>query len=329
MGSWNGTCGVTQLPIFYGNKIRAFVLSYQITELSPIEGGGTCYSNDIWKPLVSSVQGTYNDYGNIENIVSNVGSDLLQKKLRSILLPFEEEYEEVTPIESMPLQEMLYWIERNKANYKNYSGEKAPLGVMLVLEDIYQAMISFYGSQIGVYRNPVKYSEYEYMPIRTIYEKLVEEAYLDLLAIAKLTDNNESVLRAFQHSQNFWGTGYLCHESYFNYLSDLAQQNVAYEDDRIQQIKNIIVNDMLFSSALSDARKMWMPQCGQGSQNAELLIYKAIAKATNNVIKKRERQDRKEGIDFPDENGYYPYMLEHNAKLRSADGDQKIFSEKT
>jgi hypothetical protein len=64
MGCWNGTCGVSGLPIRAGEKIRVFILQYQNNE--QIEGGGSCYSNHLWTPYGPAIEGTYDDYGGIE-----------------------------------------------------------------------------------------------------------------------------------------------------------------------------------------------------------------------------------------------------------------------
>lgn len=59
MGCYNITCGISQFPIFHGQKTVNFII---------VENGwGTpvrpCYSTDTWAPLPVPIFGEYNDYG--------------------------------------------------------------------------------------------------------------------------------------------------------------------------------------------------------------------------------------------------------------------------
>ena len=62
MGSFDGTCAVSGLPIGAGDKVRWLVLG-----ANPyFEGGCACYPHDIWYPRSLPVRAKCNDYGSIE-----------------------------------------------------------------------------------------------------------------------------------------------------------------------------------------------------------------------------------------------------------------------
>lgn len=62
MGCWNETCGLTNLPIFYGEKTCAVI----IEELRPYNK--SCLSAENWCPIGPAIWGNYSGYGYIEDI---------------------------------------------------------------------------------------------------------------------------------------------------------------------------------------------------------------------------------------------------------------------
>ena len=62
MGCWNETCGLTNLPIFNGEKTCAVI----IEELRPYNK--SCLSAENWCPIGPAIWGNYSGYGYIEDI---------------------------------------------------------------------------------------------------------------------------------------------------------------------------------------------------------------------------------------------------------------------
>lgn len=83
MGCWNETCGITQMPIEGGDKVRMFLL---VEAEHWDEGGALYYSTDLWKPFGLPLKGTYDEYGRIENIEEDALSDLLLQSLKEIIV---------------------------------------------------------------------------------------------------------------------------------------------------------------------------------------------------------------------------------------------------
>lgn len=325
MGNWSETCGVTQLPINAGNKVRLFILVHQAPE--EIEGGGTCYSNDIWAPFAPAIQGYYDDYGGIEKIVEDHSTEIILNKLKNVWIPFTKEFEEVPSVEDMKLGEALHFIERGYAKIKDLWDKEAHLGMMMVLEDVYQAMIQF--DPIVPHHNRDSRT-YCYKPCSQMYQEEFNKWYVKIsdrikslkglqgydglmLSIRDLL-TEDSIL--FSHSYRDSPR-----KVYRESIVNLAEQEVPLSDPRVQQIAAPLLEMVSFENSFVRARRMWTPQTGKGSQQNELDIYAAISKAASGVIKKRLRQDKRDGCEQPDKNGYYPYMLEHNAKLGSGNGD--------
>lgn len=66
MGCWNGTCGITQLPILAGDDVVLFFIGQP--KIDESAAGGFCYSTGLWAPMSLPFYGKYNDYGMVEGI---------------------------------------------------------------------------------------------------------------------------------------------------------------------------------------------------------------------------------------------------------------------
>lgn len=81
MGCWNGTCGLTGLPIIHGDEMFVFpiVESYR---------DSFCYSTALYRPSVMPFRAKYDDYGGGEEC-SGVGLELLIEGIRENLVELE------------------------------------------------------------------------------------------------------------------------------------------------------------------------------------------------------------------------------------------------
>lgn len=334
MGCWSETCGVTQLPINYRDKVRLFILVHQASP--EIEGGGTCYANDIWAPFAPAIQGTYNDYGGIEDIVEDNSTEIILKKLKSIWVPFTKEYEDVPSVENMELGEALHFIERGYAKVTDSWKNKVHVGMMMVLEDIYQTMIKF--DPIVAHHN-YEAKTYCYKPLSQMYQGEFDKWYM------KISEKLESLKGAKGHDSLVFAIRELLTEDsiifshsyrdsprkvYREAVVDCITKGVPLSDPKVQDIASSLLEMIRFESSFVCARRMWTPQSGKGSQQNDLDIYAELNKSISNIMKKRNRVCARDGLDKPDKQGYYPYMLEHNAKLsKESNGDKKVPTKKT
>lgn len=77
MGSWNGTCGLTQRSIGASDKVVAYVILFNSNVVDD------CYSQSIAQPISFPIHGRYNDYGCIEDVADTFGA-------RSTLVMFNQ-----------------------------------------------------------------------------------------------------------------------------------------------------------------------------------------------------------------------------------------------
>lgn len=318
MGCWNETCGVTQLPIKYGDKIRAFILMDN-TYKGKVKGGGNYYPNDEWVPFGIAIQGTYDDYGGVEDIVENETTQLMLDTIKdgwSIDGEDKSRYS-IPDTKDLKLSDVLNGVERGAARYNTISQKDKTLGIMYVLEEVYQSMMDF--NPIGTH---FKEPGFEYKPERNIFfEELknwYEKALKDFASLPSENDKTRFFFRMVaadiffaRHRDN--GLCYVLRNKFI----ELIEAVVPFDDAKVQAWCQPLWEMSHFQYTMMRARKLWHPQSGKGSQDRDLDIYKKLQEAANRVIMKREQESEENGNEKPDENGYYPYMLEHNAKIHS------------
>lgn len=289
MGCYNETDGITQLPINYGDKVRVFILAYQNHE---IEGSGTSYSNEIWCPLSVGIQGTYNDYGGIENIVENFDTEIIINRLKEGLVYFKGK---------ITIENIVYELQ-DPVYFKLPMVKESQLGVMFVLEEIYQAMVSFDPIKAHYLSSGYKYKSYSQIlkeDFKYWYETLVNKNLFDRCEFF----SSDSRDRA--------------HIPYREMLLDLHEKNTPFEDDKIQTICKSLTEFAMFNHSMHAGRKFWHPQTGKGGQHNDFNFYKHLNKAIISKIDSSEKlMEEENDCEKMDENGYFPYMLEHNQKLK-------------
>lgn len=319
MGCWCETCGITQLPINAGDKVRLFVIAmekhYAFSDGGE-GGGGTCYSNDRWSPIGPPIQGEYDDYGSIDPIIMDDSAKMIEDTLQASWIPPESKGEWEKIPEKFELSDYLNFIERDRAKIKGRY-EEQHLGLMFVLEDVYQAMINF--DPIESHHN-YESRGYIYMPFSEGIKLEFEKWYLNQLKLMKEYNTYKDTIEAksvellaemsdFRLFNSLKENGL---RPFKKVLRNLAKRGLAWEDVEVQNVATEVINMQKFDIAMSRARKQWMPQSGKGGQQNESDIYQAICDATQKIIDDREEESREWRDEEPDENGYYPYMIKHN-----------------
>lgn len=256
MGCWNQTCGLTQLPIRCGEEVSCYVLVKN--KYAEDGGGGFCYSNGQYKPMIPPIVGKYNDYGSIENIDSKY--DYLYEYLMSQLKNGNLKFVDEDAKEPKNLEEFIYNIERGYINTK----EEQPLGFMLIHKELDSIVIDEIGNR-KPYNND--------FTIRELLSKEFEKIknYINNLV-------SEDVFKMFEARENI-------RQSTFGEILSNMTTFINY----IKFIKGEELIDLaLMSMALSYSRKFWSVQTGAGSQSNEFYLNKLmgdwVSKKTKDFI---------------------------------------------
>jgi len=144
MGCWNGTCGVSQLPILYGENVM-----YCFIKTNKATASGVCYAYDTGIIISPMFYGRYDDYGRIEvngddDKLRNFFNIVREKIGNKTLSIVPEEYydKKIEDYSNAKDEDIMSLIERDRL----YEGEDN-IGIFFIKEQIFDAII--YEGTIG------------------------------------------------------------------------------------------------------------------------------------------------------------------------------------
>lgn len=324
MGCWNGTCGISQLPILSGTKVKTFLM-LQSEFAHGIGGAGVCYSTAYFRPWFLPVTAEYNDYGSIDAIQKDWNSEYMletfQKWLAEgkvkILGDKEAEINSPGIRKFKKLENVFDCVERGalmlKYNAKDFDHKAQKwtsredwlkIGMFMILEPVFNAMVEE-GNRFMNDKNNEYYRSQELEDknkcleaINTIrqsgspteMEMTLHGMYIDTMLGGLIEEHS-----AFKHYKSL-----LCHptkvtvEEFFSKL------------DATNRI----------GLAMTYLRKLWIPQTGQGSQSEELSFNKALSNAMLSHVAAREIETEKWRKE--DEANFAKYQAEQAKKKKKA-----------
>lgn len=263
MGCWNETCGLSNLAIKSGERIKFFILA------KVGKNSKTYYTNDMYIPLCLPMNGEYDDYGSVEKINSEFKEteELLKNLELYTVLSDDEEFKKY---EFESLSQLIEDISRDDI-YFNYHKEYYPLTLAMYHEDLYNTLVKDYATR-KPYNKNVNIKDLWKDKIDRHYRKYVKRfnELKELLKLGIMKDEDECeyfelalsepVFRTSQYSFDFT-------KAYMKFLND----------DNIELYKELLSDFIMFSYTLSSLRSGFFCVSGLGSQSNEMHIPKLIA----------------------------------------------------
>lgn len=309
MGCWNKTCGVSQFPIFAGDKTVNFIL------IESWSGSRTrCYSHDGgWQVIPMPIYGEYNDYGwQDDDEGQQPKYDFLAKHFSKEIVENESEKDRAAtcypPMNNGPFEnnEILgdaihgdVWRIRDR-----YSASGNTLGIncFMVSRKVWDALTA---SVTVTYPQKRTYTVNEIADAITKYESYMANRREQLLAELVDDSDDEAVHRMAKRSVN-----YLLAHSYDDFMKEHYPKDSSYGSPirsamamlSLSALDNgweIPLRDLLdagaittmdaaafciFHSCMSTLRKTYAPQTGEGSQCGIEPEHSALIKAMQSMI---------------------------------------------
>lgn len=271
MGCYNGTCGLTNLPIRNGDKIVLFIMRFHARRGEG--GGGIVYPTDLYSPVTLPLYGEYNDYGGIENITRN-GEEVFEHFTKSVSKelyhPLEINEDE---LKRMHLDGKPKDIDELVNNYIE-RGVYENIGFMMVLESVLDKIKEHKEDEIELLKNDA----HKFVQIFT--KEYKEDMYLsDYEDLPGLGWNNSFA--------RFWRIG---EGSYYSFKRPFINKLYAMDVDAKNEMIDSLTDLITVQRVLDRTRKFWTVQSGAGSQaeNYEDLVM------LSNIIIEREIEVKKE-----------------------------------
>lgn len=299
MGTWKGTCGLSQLPIRNGEKVVLFPL-LQIHPTSQSLGSGFSYANYFFEPITLPLFGEYNDLGGMRNIHGM--TDVVLNHFKHLETWFKSahsalRYASPDTLQRIPLEGKIKDYATLDELINEFIAQRriGDVSFMLVAEDIYRRVMNemssrpIYGETYGIQENYKRMaqdfiaSQKEYLPIvqKTIQKEVSEELFKDILF--DLMKDHPFVNKLSAISPRFM----LLLRMYFHTPNE--------------ELLNSLADFVAFSQGMELARKTWMPQAGAGDDRNEYRLQGVIAER----ILWKEQQIREEYLedseDVPDD----------------------------
>lgn len=327
MGCWNETCGITQLPICYRDKVRMILIVK--SELDTRVNSNVCYhyTTDLWMPFGLPLKGTYDEYGGLENIEKDIASDLLLDTLKNVVLEVPDRMgysfkisdldwktalqfltDEGLRIKDGPSTDLEGLISNFQMKYpdNNFSSEQSDAADeikkaaknstiqmyhMMVHEDIYQALAKNYKAPEKIF------SSMTYGNFRSKLESCVQDLIKE---IKETKDNNisEELKHLLKLSRdhknllaNYFGGSYNTSIHLRKYIDFIEDKVEAGEEDDLKDLINEMIDFACFGRNMSLLRKLWMPQTGKGGQDREYSIHKFLGERIASFSERKIKED--------------------------------------
>jgi hypothetical protein len=247
MGSWNGTCTVSHLPIGWRDKAVAVAIKPKptygaITEeerFLPSLGSGFSYASDVYEIFPIPIFGTYDSHGSLEDV---------------------EEDKNVKAITGMSTQDFVSKCERDPETNKRWD-----YCLCLIKRNVWDHLLEAKGGTETLWGRDRGSLEDQVLHIMTalhFHEEMLGPSEFNLEAFS-LKEDIKNYL--FGHNMLFES------ESSWK-VQKLIEDN--FDEDLIRKVLYLRkIND-----EMEDLRRGWFPQIGAGSQARQFLKHKSLAK---------------------------------------------------
>jgi hypothetical protein len=288
MGSWYGTCGVTQLPLV-GEDIVCLPIVQRKTSYS---GSDFCYNNEVWEPCGIPIFGTYDDYG---QIAPDDGQDQVHLFNAGMLGQSLVEYEGDSRIEKVDKDFIMGidgWQEAIHEDHLHVAGHgyedmktiKKAVGRMFILRRVWDALVT-------------ETPEQNYRGVTHDKALYLAEIQKQVMANSRMSTWSHHTILSNSHSNMNDQIVLALQEHYRGTLVD------GQTDPAVEMLMEQFAEYCVFNDALTGLRKHYAPQTGAGSQDREYKNYIVMMKAMIQVMKEND-DEYGEWADGPDDTEY-------------------------
>lgn len=291
MGCWNGTCGISQLPILAGTKVKV-VLLLQSEFNKSVQGSGSCYITQYFRPWFLPVTAEYNDYGSIEKIEMDWNAKYMLERFQEWLASGEVKIQDDDECEiNSPhiskfkkLEDVFNCVERGAIVRKDTNGY-LKISMFMVLVPVWESLI-------------VEYERFRILPENNYWLKREVEAKeqaLKAIEKARIKVGGEKEMDELEgcvhdvYVDRLLGElieEHYCFKHYKPTLYNPDKITVEEFFERLEEIRKI-------STSMNYLRKLWFPQTGEGSQSEELSFNKALIDGMNKHLGERVAENEK------------------------------------
>lgn len=305
MGSWNKTCGLSNLHIYCGEPVYVFVLE-QAERYDP------CNATSLFRPLLIPFECKYDDYGGGEDC-NGVALNLIIEGLRNHLVEVDVGSNKVRDIaitkETFDETEFFKAVHYERLHVNApYSTGKVPINFTMFRKDIVDRVLEQYeisryvGTNKGTQGPNNSYITYRFKDVvahvRPLIDRWIQvrdsdrpETFAQFITLKSITPDNtqESLVAKWLTGDRFRYSQLVDLWKVINQLSNASSVDIQYiESLLIEYIRGAFLDNFM-----NAARKTWIPGGHEGSQSTSDQALIVLYDATIDVLKRE-----KASVDF-------------------------------
>lgn len=314
MGSWNNTCGLTNLPIISGEEVYVF----PIRERDLSNYRSHCYSTALYQPVLIPFVAKYNDYGGAEDC-HGISLNLIMEELRRELVELEvgeNQYHDIAvKRDDFDDEKFFEAVHESRLFVKGWGTSDRPVYFTMIRKDVVDRMWNEWTFDIWKGKETIVPEEFEtdqyyvknitYAKLASLLPDFVASAAEAIAALGKedkmmiryfrrdffASEKHilSSTFRAFENFE-FWDllNGREC---IFNFIEE------GKLDEAVEFIRTFMIGVMV-NSMMECTRKIWLPVMHMGSQSECYSDYRFLNTVANDVMNAREsKYDDDDGED--------------------------------
>jgi len=289
MGSWNKTCGLSNLHITARTPVYVFMLEDRRDD-------SNCYTTSLFRPLLLPFESVYNDYGGGEDS-KGIAFDLVIKSLKENLVEMplgDSKYHDIEVTRDKMNEQLLFEsINENRLFiYDEYRQKNTPVTFTMMRKDVVDTILSkrvitqYVGEGKGTTGWGNNYITETYADVLATVKPLVER-----LANAYNDESRYYILDTMHQYRREYLAAEWLDDNCYRYSGIVRHREVAHTllkegklDDVVELFKTYILG-MSVEAYMSAVRKTWIPGGHEGSQSAEhdehLLLCNTIIDVIN------------------------------------------------
>ncbi len=301
MGSWNKTCGLSNLHIHSGTPVYVFVLEQN----KKVEH---CYTTSLFSPLLLPFESTYNDYGGGEDS-HGIALDFVMKGIKDELVELEvgeNEYHDIAVKKDAFTPELFFEAcqEDRLSIQGRFRAEPTQLYFTMLRKDVVDSILEtrvieeYVGNGKGTHGWGNNYIRVKFddivASVRPLIDHLVEEM--------SKTENEfiRSMIfeRLHTYRDQFHAAKWLQGDSY-RYSRIVDMRHIASRAleigtvESINKLEQLLIEHLkaiFIDSFMNSARKTWIPGGHEGSQSTSGGALKLLGKVISDVVDKERAE---------------------------------------
>jgi hypothetical protein len=321
MGSWNKTCGLSNLHITAGTPVYVFVLERNKTYEH-------CYSTGLFAPLLLPFESVYDDYGGGDDS-SGPALDYIMNMIKKDLVEMEvgdNQYHDIAvKKEGFDAEKFFEAVHEDRLSIQDrFSAEPTQLYFTMMRKDIVDDILAnrtieeYVGGNKGTiakWNGEKNYIQYKFADLVADIRPLLNDA-MEIIGKASKED------RAFKMMSGF---EYMFDRDYENKVLKWVRGD-GYRYSRIVDMKRVIskgleigtvdsinkvaalleeyLKGIYIDSFMESARKLWVPGGHEGSQSSSGGALRLLGAATVRALDREKAEWMADMGEEADENEY-------------------------